>query len=102
MVDLYLRPSESRFVVNKDSNATLDYTWNWTAWLDAVSDTISAFTIIADDSITVESSALIGTKQVQAFISGGAVGIMGAATCRITTAGGRTDDRTIYFNIIER
>jgi hypothetical protein len=39
---------------------------------------------------------------VRAWISGGTVGQAAAATCRITTAGGRTDDRTLTFTIKER
>lgn len=102
MVDIYLKPTDKRFVVNKDPNATLDYTWNWTPYLDDITDTISTFEITVDDDLAVESSALVGTKQVRAFISGGVVGRQAKATCRITTAGGRVDDRTIYFNIMER
>jgi len=42
-----------------------------------------------------------GTR-VRAWISGGTVGQAAAATCRITTAGGRVDDRTLTFTIKER
>ena len=104
MVDLYLKASEARFVANKDPNAVLDYTWYWTEYLDAVVDTISTFTITTDGGVVVASSALVGTKQVRAFISGGVIGTPAKATCRITTNSTppRVDDRTIYFNIVDR
>lgn len=83
----------------KDPDAKLDYTWDWTAWLDG--DTIASHTILPVAGITVESSG--DTDQiVTAWISGGQIGVLYNLTCRIVTNGGRTDDRTISILVRSR
>lgn len=54
-----------------------------------------------DGALTVESS-LFDDTTATAFVSGGSVGEMLNLTCRITTAGGRIDDRTIVLKIVNR
>lgn len=39
---------------------------------------------------------------VVAWISGGTAGTTYRVTCRIVTAGGRTDDRSIFIKVKER
>ncbi len=97
--------SKSR--IDKDPDATLDYPFDWSKWLAVVGDTIAAVTWILDSSLTKVSSSF--TSQVATvFISGGVLATPPASpnvvpvTCRITTAGGRTEDRTIYLRIIAR
>lgn len=102
MVDIYLKNSDKRFTVTKDPNATLDYTWDWSDYLTAISDTIATAVIIVDSTLNVVSTAVVGTNRVVGYISGGTTGVPAKAVCRITTVGGRTDDRTIFFNVIER
>lgn len=88
--------------INKDPNAILDYTFDFTDWLAAVSDTISSVTFPAVVGVTVAGSAITAGKKVVAWVSGGTVGLPASLTARIVTTGGRTDDRTIYFKIKER
>jgi hypothetical protein len=102
MVDLYLKNSDKRFTVNKDPNATLDYTWDWSEYLTAVTDTIATAVITVDSTLNLVSSSVVGLNKVVGYISGGTVGESAKAVCRITTVGGRTDDRTIFFNVVER
>lgn len=77
----------------KDPNAILDFTIDWTDWLG--SDTIVTGTWIIPSGIT-EVSRTSTTKISTVFVSGGITGITYALTNRINTSGGRTDDRTIY------
>lgn len=87
-------------VIDKDPDAVLDYTLDWVDWLSDVSDTISSATVTVN-GITKDSQTNDTTK-VTAWLSGGSVGQMPSATYRIVTAGGRTDERSIYFNIKQR
>lgn len=92
--------SKGRVSIKKDPNAILDYSWDWTTWLDALPDTINTATVTGD-GVTVASTMTVG-KIVTAFISGGAVGETAIVTCRVITTGGRQEDRRIYLNIVER
>lgn len=87
--------------VLKDPDAVLDYTFDWEPWLTPATDTITGVTWVPDDGLTVDSSQNT-TTTATAFISGGTAGETLRLTCRITTAGGRTDDRTITFKIVNR
>lgn len=77
----------------KDPDAVLDYVWNWASWLPD-GDTIASATVTADSGLTVDSDSAT-TTAVTAWLSGGTVGQSYGVTCRIVTADGRTDDRTI-------
>jgi hypothetical protein len=77
----------------KDPNAVLDYQWDWSAWLPD-DDTIASATVTAESGLTVDSSSNADAT-VTAWLSGGTVGSDYNVTCRIVTADGRTDDRTI-------
>lgn len=85
----------------KDPNAVLDYTVDWTAYLAPIVDTIATATWIVPATLTKVSDTHSSTTAT-AFISGGTAGTTETVTCRITTAGGRTDDRSITLNIVER
>jgi hypothetical protein len=96
--------TDGKPTIVKDPNATLDYSWDWSAWLadSTPDDTISSFQIIvASGTVTIGSTGHLNGV-VTAMISGGAAGEKAAVTCRITTNGGRIDDRTIYLKIKER
>lgn len=90
---------------DKDPNAVLDYSWDWSDWLTAIAETI-ATAEVTGDGVTIVSSQIAGTSVV-ARISGGEVAAnrnsdLPTATCRITTSGGQVDDRSIRFAIQER
>ena len=85
----------------KDPEATLDYKFNWLEWLDG--DTIATQVVTIDDGATVESSAITDTDtSVTAFVSGGTVGRSYVLSCKITTVGGRTDERSLTILVVER
>lgn len=87
-------------VIDKDPEAVLDYTLDWELWLAGMADTISSKTVTGY-GVTVDSSSNTSTA-VTAWVSGGLVGQTPSVTVQIVTAGSRTDERTIYFNIRER
>lgn len=99
-------------IVEKDPDAVVDRTINWasadgtndggstdTGWLQG--DTISTSTWIVDTGITQDSDSST-TKLATIWLSGGTDGISYEVTNRITTAAGRTEDRTLLFTILER
>lgn len=86
--------------ITKDPDATLDYAIDLSAWLADITDTLLGLSVTGD-GVTIDSSSIVGQTCV-AWISGGTVGQTATATFRFTTAGGRTDDRTIYLRIRER
>ena len=89
----------------KDPNAVLDYTLDWTEWLEPAGDTIASVAVAVAGGVTLDHTTNNGTS-VTIWISGGTVGTRGEARVRITPVGTgarpRTDDRTVYFRIKER
>jgi len=83
----------------KDPNAVLDYTWDWSDWLDA--DTISSSSTTVETGLTEDSESHT-TTTVTVWLSGGTPGEDYEVTNRIVTAGGRTEDRTIVILVRER
>lgn len=80
------------FDARKDPDATLDYVWDWTAWL-AENETISSVTWIVPDGIDQDSTSNDDTTAT-IWLSGGTLGGTYEITCRITTNQGRIDDRS--------
>lgn len=105
-----------KYVINKDPDAVLDYTFDWTSWLvldGLVQDRIvnKVFTVAADSgAIVVDSSVILDSvsnptlldAMVTAFVSGGRVGVKEPLSCKITTLAGRVDERTVYLKILQR
>ena len=99
-IDTYVTVG-TRVTIKKDPNATLDYPFNWSDWLTAISDTIASVTWTLDTSLTLVSSSFTAVTAT-AFISGGTAGTTVSVACKITTAGGRIDERTIWLKIVQR
>lgn len=101
-LDTYVTTS-GKATIKKDPDAVLDYVFDWSKWLALVNDTIASVTWILDPLLTKVSSSFTAVTAT-AFISGGGTvfGAMLPVTCRIVTAGGRTEDRTIYLKITAR
>lgn len=96
----YTTDHKGRSVIEKDPNAVLDYSFDWTDWLDGVSDTISTATFTCTGATVVSTSVASGVAT--AWVSGGTVGDHIPLQCRIVTVGGRTEDRTVYLYIVEK
>ena len=93
-------------LIPKDPDATLDYPFDWTPYLTDIGDTISSVVWVLDPSLTKVNSAF-DSMHATVWVSGGIAPVLPAlnavpVTCRITTTGGRTDDRTIFLKIVER
>ena len=85
----------------KDPDAVLDYTLDWTKWLDEVGDTIETSTWIVPAGLTKVTETNTA-KLATVWLSGGTVGENYTVTNRITTAAGRADDRSITIRVRER
>lgn len=84
---------------SKDPAAVLDYTVDWSAWLGT--DTISASTWTVPTGITKVTDNYTPTTAT-AWFSGGTLGKSYAIVHRVTTLGGRTDERTITLFLENR
>ena len=80
----------------KDPDAVLDYSVDWSNWLG--DDTISTVTWEVPTGIKKENQSNT-TTVATVWLSGGTAGNTYDITCRITTAGGRTDDRTVRLKV---
>ena len=85
----------------KDPQAVLDYAIDWTKWLDEVGDSIETSTWIVPTGLTKVTETNT-TKLATVWLSGGTVGENYTVTNRITTVGGRADDRSITIRVRER
>jgi hypothetical protein len=83
----------------KDPDAVLDYQIDWSAWLDG--DTIVTSVWIVPDGIVKDSDSHTDTAAT-IWLSGGTIDKTYRVTNRITTAAGRTDDRTEPVTIRDR
>jgi hypothetical protein len=85
----------------KDPDATLDYVISWSSWLPT-GDTIASAVWSVPAGLTEADASSITTTTTTCWLSGGTVGEVYRVTCRITTAQGRIDDRSISLRIQER
>ena len=88
----------------KDPQAVLDYPFNWADWLAGIEDTYASHEfVIANPEGAAQPLAVVSSSEdagvITAFVSGGTLGLTHGLTCRITTNGGRVDDRTLFFKI---
>lgn len=87
--------------IDKDPDAVLDYSFDWNPWLQPLGDTIVSHQFLAEGGLVIDSSANDSTTAT-AWVSGGTTGKTERLTCRITTADGRTDDRSVFLKVLER
>ncbi len=80
----------------KDPDAIKDYTVNWVAWLGTDTIATVAWTVPAGITKTAESHTTTATT---IWLSGGTVGQVYTVLCRITSAGGRTEDQTFSIKV---
>ena len=84
---------------NKDPNEVLDFTFDWSTWLGA--DTISSDTVTVETGLTKDSDSN-DTTSVTVWVSGGTAGNHYNVSSKVVTAGGRTAERTIVIDVVER
>lgn len=94
----------------KDPQAVLDFAVDWTSWLaahdpdDTIAVSVWAF-VAGTDGLLVDTSPVQRTNtatRAVIWLKDGTPGTRYALTNRITTAGGRTDEWTIYVKVLER
>ncbi len=83
----------------KDPNAVLDYSIDWTRWL--AGDQIAASEWIVASGLTKMADSKTATSAT-VWLSGGTAGQSYIVTNRITTAAGRTEDRSFTIRVEER
>lgn len=87
----------------QDPQDVLDYPFDWSPYLTQLGgDTIASSQFIADSGIMVESDAILDPQHTIVWLSGGTRNARYAVTNRVVTAGGRTDDFTIYVLVKEK
>jgi hypothetical protein len=86
----------------KDPAELLDYSWDWTAWLAEVGDTISQATVVPTEGLAVVGAPVVDGAVVTQRVSGGALGSLCTVVCQITTASGLIAERSIYLTIADR
>ena len=95
-------------VIDKDTQAQLVYTFDWSNYLDA-GDTIAAveYTVAARRNdptpITIEASGLADSN-TDTFVelAGGQEDKTYIVTCKITTSNGIVDRRSFRINVLDR
>lgn len=83
----------------KDPQATLDYSVEWSQWLDGDTISTSSWTVTTGINNTSESTT---TTKATVWLSGGSIGGVYSAVNTITTASGRTDERTITISVVNK
>lgn len=108
--DTYIVQPNGRPVILKDPDAELDYMFDWTPYLTDISDTLAGVDFIMDPldtTLTMVRSAF-DSMHATVWVSGGTAPTdantpnQRSVTCRITTTGGRIDDRSVFLKIVER
>lgn len=95
-----------RYIADKDPDAVLPYGFDWSSWLstgDSVASATWDVTSPSGDSapVTADSTSVSGSV-TSVTLSAGTVGNEYQVRCRMTTAGGLIDDRTIYITVRQR
>lgn len=84
---------------DKDPDSTVDFGFDWSDWL--VDDTIASSTWTLQTGLTAGTNSFTDTVTT-VWIAGGTAGQQYTAANRITTAGGRTDERTLIITVEQR
>ena len=82
--------------IEKDPDKVCDWPFDWTDWL--AGDTITSRVVTVETGLTLDSSVL-ATPLVTVWLSGGTPGQTYDVACKITTGGGRTEERTVRVKI---
>ncbi|WPG35291.1 hypothetical protein [Variovorax sp. EBFNA2] len=104
----YVADSRGDLVIDRDTDAQLDYSFDWSAWLALnPGDAIASVEFNVDSSLTVVNQSHDATTAT-VWLTGGTKPVTGPnklrVTCRITTTNTppRIDDRSVFLRIVER
>jgi hypothetical protein len=84
----------------KDPDGVLDYGLDWTEWLGE--DSLASSTWVVPDGLTKPTPDSFTEFSTLIWLGGGVAGTTYDIVNRITTAGGRTCDRTIKLKVVNR
>ena len=84
----------------KDPNAVLDYSIEWAKWL--AGDQIETSEWSTSDPALEASDGSNTVTRTTTWLSGGAAGQSYTVTNKITTTGGRTDERSFAIQVQDR
>lgn len=96
----YTNPNKP--TADKDPNAVFDYPIDFSAYLSELNDSYDSHEVIINSGGLVAGTSSFELGVIKQFISGGMVGEIASFTVRITTVGGRTDDKTFYLRIKDK
>lgn len=85
-------------IFNKDSNAVLDYAFDWSNWMIDGDSIVSHQITVNDPGLVVDSSSELN-HVVTVWLSSGTAGIKYRVTCQITTFVGRIDERVMTIDV---
>ena len=90
--------------MKKDPNAKLPFSVDWSTWLVNENDTIASIEWIVPRGLIKASNppAQVVDGKATVWLSGGMHRQTYTVTCRITTAGGRVDDRDLEILVENR
>lgn len=87
----------------KDPDAILDYQINWATWLGTDTIATTAWTLAPTGTgALTKTTDTKTTTTATIWLSGGTANTDYTAACKITTAGGRTDERTLTIYVRQR
>jgi hypothetical protein len=81
----------------KDPNSTIDFAVDWAEWLNT-GDNVTVSTWETPTGLTLSSSS-VSNNVARAFLTGGLAGVDYLITNRVTTQGGRIEDRSILVQV---
>ena len=84
----------------KDPGAVLDYSIEWSKWL--ADDQIQTSTWSVSDAAVGAANHSTTATRTSVWLSGGVAGQVCTVTNRITTSGGRTDQRSFVLQVQDR
>lgn len=84
----------------KGPDAVLDYSVDWSKWLAGDQIQTSAWSV-SDPAIEATDDSNTPTRAT-VWLAGGVAGQSYTVTNRITTSGGRTDDRSLVIQVQDR
>lgn len=85
----------------KDPAAKLEYGWDWGPWLLAVGDELTTSTWTVPVGLT-KGTEVVNGSAVAVWLSGGTLGEDYTVVNRVTTLGGRTDERSFKVHVRDR
>lgn len=95
----FVKKTNFWYAPDKDPNAVLDYSIDWTDWLGTDNIATSTWTVPAGLTNVTESNT---AKVVTIWLSGGTAGSTYTLLNRITTTGGRTSDQSFKIFMKEQ